>query len=74
MDAALRDGLDVSEAAQRAGVMPFKARERAQALRALPQGTLGRWVELLSGADLALKGSRRPPQAVLETLVLDMSR
>jgi DNA polymerase III subunit delta len=74
MDAALREGLDANEAAQRAGVMPFKARERAQALRALPPGTLGKWVELLSAADLALKGSKRPPQAVLETLVLEMSR
>lgn len=74
MDAALREGLDPSEAAQRAGVMPFKARERAQALRALPAGTLGKWVELLAAADLALKGSKRPSQAVLETLVLEMSR
>lgn len=74
MEAAMLDGLDPSEAAQRAGIPPFKARERAQTVRALPPGTLRRWIELLSAADLALKGSKRPGQAVMETLVLEMSR
>lgn len=74
MEAAMMDGLDAQEAAQRAGIPPFKARERAQTVRALPPGTLRRWVELLSTTDLALKGSRRPGQAVMETLVLEMSR
>lgn len=74
MEAAMQDGLDPQEAAQRAGVPPFKARERAQTVRALPPGTLRRWVELLSATDLALKGSKRPGQAVMETLVLEMSR
>jgi DNA polymerase III subunit delta len=74
MDAAMAEGLDPQEAAQRAGIPPFKARERAQTVRALPPGTLRRWVELLSATDLALKGSKRPGQAVMETLVLEMSR
>lgn len=74
MEAAMQEGLDAQEAAQRAGIPPFKARERAQTVRALPPGTLRRWVELLSATDLALKGSRRPGQAVMETLVLEMSR
>lgn len=74
MEAAMADGLDPQEAAQRAGIPPFKARERAQTVRSLPPGTLRRWVELLSTTDLALKGSRRPGQAVMETLVLEMSR
>ncbi|MEZ4293760.1 MAG: DNA polymerase III subunit delta [Polyangiaceae bacterium] len=74
LEAGLQDGMELSEAAQRAGIIPFKARERAQTLRSLPPGTLQRWVEMLSATDLALKGSKRPGQAVLETLVLEMSR
>lgn len=74
MDAAMAEGLDATEAAQRSGIPPFKARERAQTVRSLPPGTLRRWVELLSTTDLALKGSKRPGQAVMETLVLEMSR
>ncbi|EYF08490.1 DNA polymerase III subunit delta [Chondromyces apiculatus] len=71
-DAALGAGLAPQEAAQRAGVPPFKAGEMAQTVRGLPQGTLPRWLRLLAETDLALKGSRRPPQAVLETMLMDM--
>jgi DNA polymerase-3 subunit delta len=74
MEAAMQEGLDPQEAAQRSGIPPFKAHERARTVRELPPGTLRRWVELLSATDFALKGSRRPGQAVMETLVLEMSR
>ncbi|MBK8258649.1 MAG: DNA polymerase III subunit delta [Polyangiaceae bacterium] len=74
LEVALQEGLDLTEAAKQAGIMPFKARERAQTLRTLPPGTLRHWVELMAAADLALKGSKRSGQAVLETLVLEMSR
>ncbi|WP_050431364.1 DNA polymerase III subunit delta [Chondromyces crocatus] len=71
-DAALALGVSPQEAAQRAGVPPFKAGEMAQTVRRLPPGTLPRWLRLLAETDLALKGSKRPPQAILETMLLDM--
>ena len=74
MDSALRAGANVNEAAARAGVPPFKAQETAQTLKSLPRGTLPVWVRLLAEADRALKGSKRSPQAVLETMVISMCR
>lgn len=73
-DLGLRAGMDPAEAGQRAGVAPFKIRELAQVLRALPRGTMESWLRLLAEADLALKGSKRPAQAVLETMVIAMCR
>nr|WP_153821190.1 DNA polymerase III subunit delta [Polyangium spumosum] len=74
MDAALRAGSSVNEAAARAGLPPFKAQETAQTLKSLPRGMLVSWVRLLAEADRALKGSKRSPQAVLETMVIAMCR
>ncbi|MDI1448357.1 DNA polymerase III subunit delta [Polyangium sp. 6x1] len=74
MDSALRAGSNVNEAAARAGIPPFKAQETAQTLKSLPRGTLPAWVRLLAEADRALKGSKRTPQAVLETMVISMCR
>ncbi|MCC6553772.1 MAG: DNA polymerase III subunit delta [Polyangiaceae bacterium] len=71
-ESALASGLGSAEAAQRAGVPPFKAGELSQTLRALPHGALPRWMRLLAETDLALKSSRRPAQAVLETMLVDM--
>ncbi len=73
-ESALRSGLDESAAASQAGVPPFKARDMAQSIRSYPPGTLSRWLRLLAEADLALKGSRRSPQAVLETMVIEMCK
>jgi DNA polymerase-3 subunit delta len=73
-DAALRDGAEPSEAAQRAGVPPFKVQEVAQVVRSVPAGTLGRWLKLMADADLALKSSRRPAQAVLEGMLIEMCK
>jgi len=74
MDAAMRAGANPQEAATRAGLPPFKAQEMAQTLKALPKGTLVTWIRLLAETDRALKGSRRPAQAVLETMLIAMCR
>jgi DNA polymerase-3 subunit delta len=73
-DAGLRAGLDSGAAAQRAGLASFKVRDTQQTLRRMAPGTLERWVHHLAETDLALKGSRRPASAVLETLILDLCR
>jgi len=73
-DSAMRSGADPGEAAQRAGVPPFKVREVTEVVRTVPAGTLGRWLKLMGEADLALKGSRRPAQAILEGMLIDMCR
>lgn len=71
-ESALSTGASQSEAAQRAGVPPFKAGDLAQTLRGLPKGALAGWMRLLAETDLALKSSRRPAQAVLETMLIEM--
>ncbi|MEO5728829.1 MAG: DNA polymerase III subunit delta, partial [Byssovorax sp.] len=71
-DSALRGGSDPREAAQRAGVAPFKVQEMTQTVKGIPPGTLARWMRLLAHADLALKSSKRPAQAVLEAMILEM--
>lgn len=71
-DSALRTGSDPREAAQRAGMAPFKANEAARTVKSLRPGTLPSWLRLLAETDLALKGSRRPAQAVLETMLIEM--
>jgi DNA polymerase-3 subunit delta len=73
-ESAQRDGASATEAAQRAGVAPFKANDMAQAIRTMPKGALVEWTKLLAEADLALKSSRRSPQAVLEAMVIQMCR
>jgi DNA polymerase-3 subunit delta len=71
-DSALRSGSDPREAAQRAGVNPYKTQEMTQTVKSIPPGTLARWMRLLAHADLALKSSKRPAQAVLEAMILEM--
>jgi DNA polymerase-3 subunit delta len=68
----LRAGADPKEAAARAGMPPFKAMDAARTVRASPPGTMTNWLRLLAETDLALKGSRRPAQAVLETMLIEM--
>ncbi|UQA60835.1 DNA polymerase III subunit delta [Polyangium aurulentum] len=74
MESALREGANVTEAAARAGVPPFRANDAAQTVRALPRGTLTVWLKLLAEADRALKSSRRTAQSILETMVISMCR
>jgi DNA polymerase-3 subunit delta len=71
-EAALNSGVSPGEAGQRAGVPPFRVSTVAEVVRSVPKGTLAMWMRLLAEADLALKSSRRPAQAVLETMLLEM--
>lgn len=74
-ESALRQGADPQGAARVAGAPPFKARELAQQVRALPRGVLESWLEQLANLDLALKGgSKLPPRAVLERTLIDLCR
>jgi DNA polymerase III subunit delta len=71
-EAATRAGKSPEEAARLAGAPPFKARELAQQVRAVSASELERWLLLLAETDLALKGSRRPPRAILEDAITQM--
>jgi DNA polymerase III subunit delta len=71
-ESALRASNDPREAAARAGVAPFKAQEMAQTVKAIPAAALARWMRLLAHADLALKSSKRSPQAILEAMIIEM--
>lgn len=72
-DAARKQGLDSGEAAKAAGAPPFKARDLEDQLRQLSADHLSRWLLVLAAADLDLKGgTRRPPEAVMERMVLDL--
>jgi len=72
-DAARKQGLDSGEAAKAAGAPPFKARDLEEQLRQLTAEHLSRWLQVLAAADLDLKGgTRRPPEAVMERMVLDL--
>lgn len=73
-ESALMSGLSAQEAGQRAGVPPFRVNDTAQVIRGLPRGTFTSWLRLLAETDVALKSSRRPAQAVLETMLIDMCR
>jgi DNA polymerase-3 subunit delta len=74
LESALGEGCSLDEAGRRAGVPPFKTREVAEVVRTTPRRTLERWMALLAEADLALKSSRRPAKAILETMLMSMGR
>jgi DNA polymerase-3 subunit delta len=73
-ESALATGASPQEAAQRAGVPPFKVGEVSQTVRHMPRGMLATWLRLLAEADLALKSSRRPADAILAAMIVDMCR
>lgn len=73
-EAALRVGAPGDKAAKAAGVPPFKARDLERSVKQIGGSKLADWLVLLAEADLALKGSRRPGQRVLETMVVAMCR
>jgi DNA polymerase-3 subunit delta len=73
-ESGLRSGLSPGDAAARAGAPPFRGGELAQTVRTIGKGTLERWLALLAEADLALKGSKRPAHAVLESMLVEMCR
>ena len=74
-ESALRGGCNAVEAAQKSGAPPFRTNELADQCKRLSRVDLERWLEIIAGIDLALKGaSKRPPKAVLEHAVLSMCR
>jgi DNA polymerase-3 subunit delta len=67
---ALDDGASAGEASRRAAAFaPQRARELGERARALRPRDLERWLTVLAETDLALKGSKRAPDAVLEDMV-----
>jgi DNA polymerase-3 subunit delta len=72
-EAALHAGAAPAEAAQQAGAPPFKARDLAQQVKAVPRETLESWLLTLMSIDRALKGgSKLPQQALLERGILEL--
>lgn len=73
--AALEGGAREDEAAKRAGVFqPFRARELAAKARAIRPREVERWLLVLGETDLALKSSRRSPDATLEDMLMSLCR
>jgi DNA polymerase-3 subunit delta len=73
--AAVDDGESHDEAARRAGAFgPQRAYELRDRAREVKPGELERWLTVLAEADLALKGSKRAPEAVLEGMVTQLCR
>jgi DNA polymerase-3 subunit delta len=73
--AALASGAPHDEAARRAGVFqPYRARELATKAKAVRAREVERWILVLADADLALKSSRRPADAILEEMLTRLCR
>lgn len=74
MVARMREGLAAklpdAEAAAAAGAPPFKARELKESARRFTMRELSAAFTTLALADLALKGSRVPPERILEEAIL----
>jgi DNA polymerase-3 subunit delta len=75
LDAALRSGASLDEAAARAGIYPtFRARDHAKKLKAFRPRELERWLVVVQETDFALKSSRRPADAILEEMFVRLCR
>jgi DNA polymerase-3 subunit delta len=73
--AAVESGARPDEAARVAGVFqPHRARDLAAKARAIPAREVERWILVLAETDLALKGSRRTPEAILEDMLTRLCR
>ena len=72
--AARRTGAPPPDAAKAAGVPPFKVQQVERAVRDIGAARLEGWLLRLSEADRALKGSRRPGQATLEAMLIQLCR
>jgi len=73
MRQALADGLGGADAAKEAGAPPFKADELARAAKRFRLADLGRAFETLAEVDMMLKGSRRPPETILQEGILRLA-
>jgi DNA polymerase-3 subunit delta len=72
---ALEGGASTDEAARRAGIFqPSRVREVADKARALKAKELERWLLVLADTDVALKSSRRAPDAILEDMMTRLCR
>jgi len=69
---ALRSGLRGGDAAAKAGAPPFKARELTNSAKRFSATALAFAFDTLADADLALKGSKRPGELVLEEAILTL--
>ena len=67
-------GAGPADAAKSAGIPPFKANEMAGSAKRFSNADLARAFALLLDTDLALKGSKRVPEHVLEEAVLALCR
>lgn len=74
MGDALKSGLNPPDAAKAAGAPPFKARDLASAAKRFTRADFGQAFAVLAATDLALKGSRRPHEAILEGAILELTR
>jgi DNA polymerase-3 subunit delta len=73
--AAMASGASSQDAARQAGAFqPSRARELATKARAVTSKEVERWLLVLAEADLALKGSKRSPDAVLEEMLTRLCR
>jgi DNA polymerase-3 subunit delta len=72
MKDALGDGLSVDEATRLAGAPPFKAQAMRDAAKKFERADLFRAFTLLSETDIALKGSKRSREVVLQEAVLKL--
>lgn len=73
MREALGSGLRGQDAARQAGAPPFKAQELTESARRFTHASLAKAFKTLAEADQAMKGSKTPPEAVLEAAVLQMT-
>lgn len=73
--AALEGGAREDEAARIAGVFQsFRVRELASKARAVRSREVERWLLVLAETDVALKSSRRSPDAILTDMLLSLCR
>ncbi len=73
--AALEGGAREDEAAKRAGVFqPFRVRDLAAKARAIRPREVERWLGVLGETDIALKSSRRAPEAILEEMLMSLCK
>lgn len=70
---ALQAGMAPQEAARVAGAPPFKAQELAASARRFAPRTLAQAFCVVAETDLALKGSKRPGEVVLQQAVLALT-
>lgn len=74
MQSALAEGAAPPEAARQAGAPPFKARDLATAAKRFEPRLLARAFAILAQTDLALKGSKRAPENVLQGALIELTR